>query len=457
MPKRNRERIALDNDVLTEARRRVAHAYDQFDHIAVAFSGGKDSTVCLELALAEAERRGRLPLDVIHWDEEAIPYATEHYVRRRYRDPRLALRWYCLPVRHFNACARSEPWWYCWDPDRKHLWVRPMPPEGITELAGFPIQPPEARIGIPETNGLIHPPEQYGQVGVILGIRADESLRRYQAIVARDVDNYLVPIPRGGTDAGNITKVYPIYDFTTEDIWRAIATGGRPDLPVEQQRSWDYNTAYDDMEMAGIAPFLQRCAPPYGTEPIRGLHVFAQCWPDIWDRMAARVAGADTAARYARTELYNYGKKTVTKPDDVSWEQFLIHYLNKFPPDVRRQTAERIRDEIRRHYKVTDEPILDVARHPVTGLSWNFLVDLASRSDPKSRKMAHTGIAHSDDPRVAAQLREKYDLERRYLISTGRLDPRRRSGTLTAPRVTSEQARSMDAAFADDPEPTAPV
>lgn len=440
-----RQRVDLDVDVMTMARQRMAYAFDMFDHIAVAFSGGKDSTVCLELALEEAKKRGRLPLDVIHWDEEAIPYETEHYVRRRWNDPDLDVRWYCVPVQHFNACARSEPWWWPWDPDKEELWVRPMPPEAITSVPGFPIQPPEARLPIPKANGLIHPPEQYGQVGLVMGIRADESLTRYRAVVRKDVENYIIQVKSGPADVGNIYKVYPIYDFTTWDVWRAIGTGGG--RAPDGSDPWDYNAAYDQMEMAGVHPNQQRCAPPYGTEPIQGLYRFAQCWPDIWDRMINRVAGADTAARYARTELYNFGSNT-EKPDGVSWEQFLIHYLKKFPPDVRVMTARRIRDEINMHYRNTDDPILDACSHPETGLSWGFLFTLASRSDPKNRKIASSNV--SIDPAARAEHRAKYELERRYLIETGRLDPRRRSGVDTSVQsVTKQQEEAMDAVLAE--------
>ena len=61
-----------DTDVHTAAVARFHDLFDRFDKVAVSFSGGKDSTACLNVALEVARERGRLPLDVYFFDEEAI-------------------------------------------------------------------------------------------------------------------------------------------------------------------------------------------------------------------------------------------------------------------------------------------------------------------------------------------------------------------------------------------------
>src|SRR4029077_1934875 len=119
------------------------------------------------LALEVARELGRLPLRVYFFDEEAIPLQTEAYARRVSQRPDVAFEWYCLPVRHRNACSRQSPWWSPWDPACPELWVRPMPPEGITQLAGFRTDgEPRDRLSIPDTNGLLCLPERYGTVGL---------------------------------------------------------------------------------------------------------------------------------------------------------------------------------------------------------------------------------------------------------------------------------------------------
>ena len=47
----------VDKSVLDLAYERINNAYDQFDTISVSFSGGKDSTACLNLTLEVARKR----------------------------------------------------------------------------------------------------------------------------------------------------------------------------------------------------------------------------------------------------------------------------------------------------------------------------------------------------------------------------------------------------------------
>jgi predicted phosphoadenosine phosphosulfate sulfurtransferase len=54
----------------------------------VSFSGGKDSTAVLNTALVVAKELGRLPLDVVFFDEEAIHPPTIEYVERVRQAPR---------------------------------------------------------------------------------------------------------------------------------------------------------------------------------------------------------------------------------------------------------------------------------------------------------------------------------------------------------------------------------
>ena len=47
----------VDKSVLDLAYERINNAYDQFDTISVSFSGGKDSTACLNLTLDVAKKK----------------------------------------------------------------------------------------------------------------------------------------------------------------------------------------------------------------------------------------------------------------------------------------------------------------------------------------------------------------------------------------------------------------
>lgn len=70
------------------------------------------------------------------------------------------MEWYCLPLRHRNACSRRHPWWWPWAPEAEDRWCRPLPAEALTTLDGFPINPPDARLSAPDVNGLLFPPQR---------------------------------------------------------------------------------------------------------------------------------------------------------------------------------------------------------------------------------------------------------------------------------------------------------
>jgi predicted phosphoadenosine phosphosulfate sulfurtransferase len=341
-----------------------------FDTVAVSFSGGKDSTVCLNLALEGARSRGKSLL-VFFFDEEAIPYETEHYVRRvaEAHKSEIELRWYCLPIQHRNACTRKSPFWYPWAPEDEPLWVRPLPPEAIVAAEGFPTEK-DRRPSMPDSVPMLFDTRKLGRTVQILGIRADESLTRTRAILKHASEGY--DYIRQWSP--NLYKLYPIYDWSTKDVWTA---------PAKFQ--WDYNRAYDLMELAGISHAEQRCAPPYGEEPLRGLWTYQVCFPDIWDKMANRVPGSATAARYSTSLLYAFDSLP-DKPAELTWPQFVKQWIEKHPQPWKSEIAVRVKRWIDQHYDKTQDLIAPKAPHPVTGISWTFLLQIAMRGDYKDRR-----------------------------------------------------------------------
>src|SRR5262245_8227141 len=109
MPLSIRKKSYIDKDVLTAANERIEYLFKCFDKVSVSFSGGKDSTACLHLTLDIARRLGKLPLRVIFFDEEAIHPPTVEYVQRVSKWPELAFEWYCITIRHRNACSNEQP------------------------------------------------------------------------------------------------------------------------------------------------------------------------------------------------------------------------------------------------------------------------------------------------------------------------------------------------------------
>ncbi|MFH1141639.1 MAG: phosphoadenosine phosphosulfate reductase family protein [Chloroflexota bacterium] len=118
----------LPVDVFTAARERIRHVYETYDRVVVSYSGGKDSTCVLELAIQVAGEMGKLPVNVLFFDEEVLLPETEAMVMRTRERPEIDLKWVCGQVHYWDASSNESPHWVTWDLTKKDLWVREPPP-----------------------------------------------------------------------------------------------------------------------------------------------------------------------------------------------------------------------------------------------------------------------------------------------------------------------------------------
>ncbi len=119
------KQVYISASVYEAAMGRLAFIFSHFDNVLVAFSGGKDSGVLLNLALTYVRQNGlQHKLGVFHLDYEAQYTATTEYVDATYAE--LAgevenLRC-CVPVKVPTCTSMHETHWRPWDPEKRDLW-----------------------------------------------------------------------------------------------------------------------------------------------------------------------------------------------------------------------------------------------------------------------------------------------------------------------------------------------
>lgn len=325
----------LDKNVYEAALQRLRLIFDEFETIVVSYSGGKDSTVLLELARQEAQKRNR-QIYALFIDLEGQYQATiEQVERQMLNDETIIPIWICLPLNLRNAVSVFQPHWACWDPEQKPYWIRALPEHDcvISDQDLYPfwryrMEFEEFIVEFPKwmANG-----KKYAS---LVAIRADESLNRFKAVARRfggpkksayyDREGNIV---RWGTVLDekhqNIVSLYPIYDWRVEDIWHFI---GKEKVP--------YARIYDLMHLVGIPLSEQRICQPYGDDQRKGLDLWAVTEPETWSKVLDRVIGVNYGARYAGQKILGY-HRGLGLPDGHTWKSYTFFLLSTLPEVMR--------------------------------------------------------------------------------------------------------------------------
>lgn len=329
-----------EKNVLEAAQERISTVFDKFDRLVVSFSGGKDSTVMLHLVADEARKRKR-KIAVMIIDFEAQYKLTAQNVERlleMYKDV-VEPYWICLPMHLRNAASNFEPWWLCWDPEKKASWVREMPKSAISDEKFFSF----FQRGMEFEEFIVLFAEWYAgskNTGVFVGIRADESLNRYRT-VASPVFLRNKEMFEGHPWTTKVTEfsynIYPIYDWKVSDIW--VYHAKFKDKP--------HNGIYDLMHQAGVTPAKQRLCQPYGDDQRRGLWLYHLIEPETWYKVVARVNGANGMAIYVEETGNVTGYNKIHKPEGHTFKTFCQLLLSTLPQKSRDHFLERFKVFIR--------------------------------------------------------------------------------------------------------------
>jgi predicted phosphoadenosine phosphosulfate sulfurtransferase len=349
----------LKCSVLDASRNRIAKAFDMFERLYVSFSGGKDSSVMLHLVMDEAKKRNR-KVGVLIIDLEAQYSDTIRHLEEmvdEYKD-HIELHWFCGELLLRNAVSNYQPRWVCWDETKKDQWIREKP-SLASDLSQYDFYVPKMEF----EELMVIFGEWYSQgktTGAFVGIRADESLHRYRAIVSRK-DGLMMRDQKWTTKVSKcLYNVYPIYDWRTEDIW--VYHGKFPDRK--------HNRVYDQMTKAGVPLSNQRLCQPYGDDQRRGLWLYHILEPQTWYKLVSRVNGANSGSLYINETGNMTGYNKITKPDGHTWKSFCNLLLSTMPKKTRDHYVARFKKFIAGWKQRGYETIPDEAPHELEVKCW---------------------------------------------------------------------------------------
>lgn len=217
----------LDIDVLEAAKDRIRHVLDIFDSFAVCFSGGKDSLATLHLTRQIAAERGIDRINVMFRDEEFIPEEVISFVDRYRREPWVNMLWLCIPLASVKYVLGKTERYVQWDPNRRH--IRTMPEWGHRLPAGdtrvFDQYTTDAYVA--QTMGL------KGKVALLTGIRAAESLMRWQSCTQKVNENYIT-----ASSVKGVSLVKPLYDWQEDDVFKLFYEEKIDYCPIYDMQCW---------------------------------------------------------------------------------------------------------------------------------------------------------------------------------------------------------------------------
>jgi len=320
----------LDISVLEASKERISKVFDSFEKYYISFSGGKDSTVMTHLVMEEAIKRGKKVALLIIDLEAQYTHTIDHLEEmvERYKD-HIELHWFCGELLLRNAVSDFQPKWVCWDDEAKDIWVRDKP-KLASDLSQYDFYIPKMEF----EEFMVLFGKWYGGGDLtagFIGIRSDESLHRYRAIVSNKSDlmyngfKWTTKISKG------LFNVYPIYDWRTEDIWIFHA----------KNKHLDHNKIYDMMTMAGVKLSNQRLCQPFGDDQKRGLWLYHILESATWYKLLNRVSGVNSGTLYIQERGNINGYNDITKPENHTWESYTNYLLKSLPSKMQSHYRER--------------------------------------------------------------------------------------------------------------------
>ena len=264
-----------DRTVFEAALDRIRKIYDTFDEVIVAMSGGKDSTIIYQLAKIVAREKGKLPVKVFWLDQECEWQETVDYMDKVMHDKDVKPYWYQIPLDFTNSMHHEKNFMKIWNKDDQEKWCHPYSDISIKENPTGEHRFHHVIDGLHKY--VFEPTTKNG--AVLCGIRAQENITRRLMVSGNKSQGWIMP----RNEKNKSTKCYPIWDWTFDDVWIAIA-----------KNKWEYNKIYDYQYQYGIPKNKMRVSALIHETAWKSIEMLQEFEPKTYDKFTRRIDGTST-------------------------------------------------------------------------------------------------------------------------------------------------------------------
>lgn len=311
-------KIHLKDNVWDAALERIRYIFDEFENVIVSFSGGKDSTVTLEMALIVARETNRLPLKVLFLDQEAEWQCVIDYIQEVMDRDEIEPMWFQMPIRLTNSTSNEQHYLHCWEDGSE--WMREKVPYAITEND-------YGTDRFHELFPAIYKKHWDGQrLAVLAGVRAEESPARLAGLTTAATYKWVTwgKHPNKSREHYNF---YPLYDWSYTDIWKSI-----------HDNKWSYSKAYDYFYQYGVSPTKMRVSNLHHETAVHQLFYLQEIERETWNKLTKRLGGINQARHMTKEDMFQAKKLPYMFKD---WREYRDHLLVNLVTDQEYQDAMR--------------------------------------------------------------------------------------------------------------------
>ena len=341
MERKDEVKIYQKESVYEAFNHRLEYICSYFDHLIISFSGGKDSGLMLKLVHLYYEshewmKKG-IKVSVFYLDYEGNYQETKDYIERSMgKYPEFDYYHVCLPVSASCGISMSQSTWLPWDPEHQELWLNSIPPKAIClENQVFPF----FKVGMSDYEfqskfcQWLHREKEAVRTAVLVGIRAQESLNRYNAVTREETFSRFGTTNYSHRISQDVFNFYPMYDWLFEDIWRANA-----------KFELDYNHLYDLYYQAGVPYKSMRVTNPFHQCGVHSLKLYQALEPATWGKLVGRVNGANFAALYGGAAAMGY--RGAVLPKEHTWKSYVEFLLETLPEETRKVYRKKFKSSM---------------------------------------------------------------------------------------------------------------